>query len=207
MAQYELMFDVSPLDDDAVERIYASYDALVASHGDGTTLTITAEGRTASLAAKRIVEQLEGLVGLEVSRLVEDLVSKTDIASRCEATTQAVGQWIRGVRHRNQPFPPRFNRVGGGVWLWGEVNDWLRRVNRSQDDILYPCRRDYDEVNAWLLERDVRKKLTSISATVRYGGSRAKGRPAAQAAGQSSSLRFNITRVHPRVVVRRGVSK
>jgi len=177
MAQYELMFDVDALDDNATEKIYSTYDALVSSHSDGTTLTITAEGPAAATAAKRLISELDAL-GVTVRRLVEDLVSKADIAARCEATPQAVGQWIRGTRQRSTPFPPRFHRVLGGVWLWGEVNDWLRRVEWPHDDsIEYPCRKDYDEVNGWLSDRDVKRKLTSVIASIQYPHKGRSARP------------------------------
>lgn len=198
MAQYELMFDVDALDDATTEKVYADHDALVSSHQDGTTLTITAEGATAATAAKRVVAELD-MLGVKVRRLTEDLVSRTDIAARCDATPQAVGQWIRGTRQRDTAFPPRLHRVAGGIWLWGEVNDWLRRVGRPYDEgIEYPCRRDYDEINGWLCERDVKQQLTSVSASLHYP----QRKPVSLVGGSQFDYSVDIV-ASSRVVVRR----
>jgi len=193
MAEYELMFEVDDLDDEVTEAIYEHHDALVSSHADGTTLTITAEGPTAVVAAKRIVEELESEMSTMVHRLIEDLVSRADIASRSNATPQAVGLWIRGDRRRDEPFPRRFNRVGGGVWLWGEVNEWLRRVGRSHDEHLrFPCRQDYDEVNAWILDRHSRRRISTVRARVSFPGEASLG---FEAAFEASSRERPRTRV------------
>ena len=173
MTQYELIFDIDALDDSTIEAIYSRHDALISSHSDSTTLVVTADGRTAATASKRIIAELEDSFGVMIRRLVEDLVNKADIASRCDSTPQAVGQWVRGSRRRNSPFPARFNRVGGGVWLWSEVNDWLRRVGRPFDStVSFPCRKDYDEVNAWIAEHEARRRFTSVHARVHYSGDR-----------------------------------
>ncbi|MGH3772363.1 MAG: hypothetical protein ACRDRW_13360 [Pseudonocardiaceae bacterium] len=153
MTQYEWIFVVDDLADDAVDAVYEICDALVSHHGGLTLLTVTAEGGTAVEAAKTIITQLQRDRQLiRVRRAYEDLVTKVDIASRCDTTPQAVGQWVRGKRLREFPFPECFSLIAGGIWLWGEVNDWLRRTGKSADDLEYPHREDYATVNYWVYE-------------------------------------------------------
>ncbi|MDQ2792055.1 MAG: hypothetical protein M3Y73_21010, partial [Actinomycetota bacterium] len=144
MTQYEWIFAVDDLADDTIDAVYETYDALVSHHGGLTLLTLTTEGDTAVEAAKTIITQLQRDRRLvRVRRAYEDLVTKADIASRSNTTPQAAGQWVRGKRLREFPFPECFSLAAGGIWLWGEVNDWLRRTGKSADDIEYPRREDY----------------------------------------------------------------
>ncbi len=153
MTQYEWIFVVDELADDVVDAVYETCDALVSHHGGLTLLTITTEGGTAIEAAKATITLLQQESHLiRVQRAYEDLVTKVDIASRCDTTPQAVGQWARGKRLREFPFPEPFSLVAGGIWIWGEVNDWLRRTGKSSDDIEYPHREDYVSINHWLRE-------------------------------------------------------
>lgn len=148
VAQYEWIFVVDALADDAVDAIYETYDALVSDHGGLTLLTVTAEGATAVEAARTIITQLQQSRQLiRVQRAYEDLVTKVDIAARCSTTPQAVGHWVRGKRLREFPFPECFSLAAGGIWLWGDVNDWLRRTGKHGDDIEYPHREDYVSIN------------------------------------------------------------
>jgi hypothetical protein len=154
MAQYEWIFVIDELADDAVDAVYETCDALVSRHGGLTLLTVTAEGGTAVEAAKAIITLLQQERQLiKVQRAYEDLVTKVDIAARCHTTPQAVGQWVRGKRLRDFPFPEHFSLTGGGIWLWGEVNDWLCRTGKSGDDIEYPYRDDYVSINHWIREK------------------------------------------------------
>ncbi|MGH3873631.1 MAG: hypothetical protein ACRDSR_19330 [Pseudonocardiaceae bacterium] len=153
MTQYEWIFAVDDLADDTIDAVYETCDALVSHHGGLTLLTVTAEGGTAVEAAKTLVTQLQRDRQLvRVRWAYEDLVTKVDIASRCHTTPQAVGQWVRGKRLREFPFPEYFSLTAGGIWLWGDVNDWLRRTGKSADDIEYPHREDYAAVNYWVCE-------------------------------------------------------
>ena len=155
MAEYELILVVDDLADDVVQALYREFDVTVAVHGPSTLMTLTANGETASHAARSVVERLERDFGVVVQRSYHDLVSRTDIAQRCCATPQAVGQWVRGERHRDRPFPEPYNHVGGGVWLWGEVNEWLRSVGRDHDSSGFPDRVDHVEIDHWLAGRSV----------------------------------------------------
>lgn len=164
MGQYEVIFEVDELDDGTIDAIYDRFDALVSAHAGLTLLTVTASGPTAVVAAKRAVEELEGKdVRVIVRRSVEDLVTRVDIANRCGTTPQAVGQWIRGTRQRQVSFPAPYSLVTGGIWLWGEVNEWLRRVGKPHEaELCFPRREDHDELNLWLKERQVRQRVSRI---------------------------------------------
>nr|BFF01114.1 hypothetical protein GCM10020241_27890 [Streptoalloteichus tenebrarius] len=163
MAPFELIFAVDEMAEDAVWTLYEHFDALVATHGATTILTVTTPGPTAPVAAKNVVPQLERLANVVVRRCYEDLVNRVDIAERCRTTPQAVGQWIHGKRLRETPFPEPFNLVNGGVWLWGEVNEWLRRVGKQCDDVHFPCRDDYYEINHWLSERRAQRRIATLN--------------------------------------------
>jgi hypothetical protein len=155
VAEYELIFAVGELADDAMDAVCRAFDATLAGHGCTVLLTVTACGETALAAAQQVAERLEQDHGVAVLRCYEDLVSRGDIAERCGATPQAVGQWVRGERHRGQPFPEPYNHVGGGVWLWGDVNEWLRKVGHAHDEVAFPDKADHVMINYWLAGRAV----------------------------------------------------
>lgn len=153
MGQYELIFVVDRLDEEHAFEIGSTIDAIYSEHGRTNLLTVTSEGVAALAAARDVVVQLETQYGVVVRRAYEDLVTKADIADRAGATVQAVGQWVRGVRQKELPFPESFNLVGGGVWLWADVNDWLRRAGKDHDDVLHPDRDEVEFINEWLRTR------------------------------------------------------
>jgi hypothetical protein len=161
----ELIFSVDPMDDDVVWEIYEKFDAVVATHSGITLIEVSVEGNHPVRAAKKAVRELERIDGVHVLRCYEDLVSRADIAERASATVQAVGHWIRGTRHKGHPFPQAFNLVNGGVWLWGEVNNWLARVGKPVDNAYYPSREDHLEVNKWITERCFVRQLALTSGT------------------------------------------
>lgn len=151
MAKYELIFETDPLSQEQEDSVYEHFDALVAVHGPTTLVTLTADGGAAVEAVVQSVLQLRAL-GIEVVRLYEDLVDRGEIARRAGVTPQAVGLWVRGERHLEQPFPTPHNAVAGGVWLWGEVNDWLNALGKS-DGFERPSRSQHSELNGWIVRR------------------------------------------------------
>jgi hypothetical protein len=154
MTDFELTFEVDELPDDVLDAIDQEFDAVVSGHPGLTLITVLVPGVTALGAAKTAVKKLEHLPGVVVRRICEDLVNRRDIAERSNVSIQAVGQWIRGDRHKFNAFPQPFNFVGGGVWLWPEVNDWLRRTEKEFDEsVAFPCRNDYYEINRWISHR------------------------------------------------------
>ncbi|GAB3717001.1 hypothetical protein GCM10027598_27310 [Amycolatopsis oliviviridis] len=154
MGQYELIFSIDRLEEEHAFEISNTIDVMYSEHGRTSLLTVTSEGDTALTAATDVVAQLETQFGVIIHRAYEDLVTKADIAGRAGATVQAVGQWVRGVRRKELPFPEPFNLVSGGVWLWADVNEWLREAGKTYDDeVLHPNHDDLELINAWLRTR------------------------------------------------------
>ncbi len=119
-------------------------------------MTVSAEGSSAFEAAQSAVANLEQL-GVHVQHTSEDLVTRRDIAERLGLTAQAVGLWVRGERHAEDPFPESFNSVAGGVWLWGDVTAWAHRHGLDvEQDVHFPSREDHARIDAWLADRDHR---------------------------------------------------
>ncbi len=152
MKTYELIFETDPIDEHLQDTIDEHFDALISGHGASYFVTLSAEGRDSREAALTSAGTLTRL-GVHVRRLSEDLVTRSDIAERVGKTPQAVGNWVRGERQAADPFPAPYNYVAGGVWLWGEVNEWLARTHGPADDIAYPTRDDYSAVNYVLTAR------------------------------------------------------
>lgn len=139
---YELSFEVPAITDEIEDSLVERLDAVVGVHSGVTVVTLLEDGETALQAALRAALQLERL-GAPPLRLVDDLVSRSEIARRATRTPQAVGQWIRGARHAATPFPRAYVVGASELWLWGEVVPALRaRGIAVEDDVEYPSRRD-----------------------------------------------------------------
>jgi len=144
---YELIFETDPIEEHLQDKIDEYFDdALMSMQGKSFFVTVSADGLSGAESALRAASLLEKL-GVRVRRLAEDLVTRKDIAARTNNSPQAVGQWVRGERHADVPFPEPYNYVAGGVWLWAEIHDWLTRISAPVDDVSYPSRRDYALVN------------------------------------------------------------
>ncbi|HEY8717981.1 helix-turn-helix domain-containing protein [Pengzhenrongella sp.] len=147
-APFELIFEFPALSEDLEDAIAGCFDALIATHSEVTTVTLSAEGDTCLLAASSAIDGLRTL-GANPLRLVDDLVSRGEIARRAGVTPQAVGLWIRGERHAGTAFPRRFVTAGGGLWLWAEVVPALAERGVAIDDgVQYPTRRDAQLIGA-----------------------------------------------------------
>jgi hypothetical protein len=155
MSEYECMFVVDPLSDDLEEELASSLDAFVGGHGAVTLVTINIEGPDAVVAAQDAVGKMESL-GVGVRRLYDDLVTRTQIATRAAVSTQGVGLWARGERQVDRPFPEPFVLAGGGLWRWGEVNEWLRQSGHKHDDVCHPSAVESAQLNSWLAGGRVR---------------------------------------------------
>lgn len=150
MAAFELVFEIDALGDERESVLLQSFDCFVGGHGRVMLLTITWEGADATEAAFSAFAEPRRR-GVKVRRFAEDLVTRSAIAQRSGKTTQAVGLWVRGERQQGDPFPAPYVVAGGGLWLWGEVNHWLRRQGYASDeDIAYPTRTDHARVNGAL---------------------------------------------------------
>ena len=153
MSEFELILAVDALTPEQEDAIYAHCDALISSHGDSTRLTVTAEGTDVLEGAHKIFALLASL-GVGTRRMYEDFVTRGDIAQRAGVSRQAVGLWVRGERLQESPFPGVYSTVGGGIWLWGEVDGWLREnvTSYAGEGIDYPSRMDYLRLNMELSE-------------------------------------------------------
>jgi predicted DNA-binding transcriptional regulator AlpA len=93
---------------------------------------------------------------LVAKRTYPDFVSRADIAERAAKTRQAVDLWVRGDRQKD--FPRPVHLVGGGVWLWRDVRNWLQQErikNVPEDDTDYPSMDDHAVIDNQLTRRDV----------------------------------------------------
>lgn len=138
---FEIAFVIEQVDDPADERIDRAMELipnLVLSF-DGnltmvTTLVTAADAVEAGVKAAKALEASD----IRVLRTYQDLVTRQDIAERVGVTRQAVGNWVRGERHDDVPFPAPVSLVAGGVWLWGDVADWARSRGYEVEDVSFP---------------------------------------------------------------------
>lgn len=138
---YELSFELPALDEETEDLVADQFDSVIAVHAGVTTITLTAEGEDCVSAAIDAVTTLRN-VGAEPIRLVDDVVSRSEIARRMGVTPQSVGQWIRGERHAETPFPSPYILTEGGLWLWCEVVTALAARGDNVEEMNFPSRRD-----------------------------------------------------------------
>lgn len=148
---YELQLEIAAPTENQLEAAEHNVELVYSSHGPAHYLTIWQEAASPFSAAKNAIAQLRK-AGIKVRRAVEDLVSRQDIAERLGVSRQAVGNWIRGERRGsgNDEFPAPHNAVGGGVWLWKDVNDWARGIAETDGDVEHLEAKDYALINNWL---------------------------------------------------------
>ncbi|MGW2541404.1 helix-turn-helix transcriptional regulator [Kitasatospora sp. NPDC001574] len=153
--EYELTFVVSgaTVDDEAVDKLRESLDALLFRAGGLDLLTVAASGENAVDAALHAVTALSSEVPkIRIHRLDRELVGIQEIADRTERTRQNVAQWVKGERLADgEPFPLAEGTAGRSqVWLWSEVNTWLERHGLG-DGCVYPTRREMAFIDHALL--------------------------------------------------------
>ncbi|MGU3586394.1 helix-turn-helix transcriptional regulator [Rhodococcus sp. C26F] len=152
--EFELIFvipEVADPGDPRISQVEEHLDVVVESHSGLTLATVTAEGSDPVTAALNAAEILSSC-GLPPARSYPDLVTRQDIADRVEVSRQAVGNWVRGQRLQSDPFPSPVHLVGGGVWLWKDVVDWLRRNNYQIDDLPSPSIDEHARIDNLLLD-------------------------------------------------------
>lgn len=132
MPDFEATFRTRPLTEPQEDLVSDVLGGMVGGHGDVTLVTLDLPGESGESAGHAMARTLTEN-GIEVIGVHPDLVTRGVIAERCKETRQAVGNWIRGDRLAASPFPSSFNLVGGGVWRWQEVNDWLRDQGKNHD--------------------------------------------------------------------------
>jgi hypothetical protein len=150
MPEFELVFSTAALTSELEDRLLETFDCTIATHDDLTLVTLSATGHEVPMVARATYAEMEAL-GVQPLRLEPDLVSRRDIAKRVGVTPQAVGLWTARRRRRANPFPTPFTLAGGGLWLWAEVNEWLRAHGETHDEIHFPSREDLDHFNSWLV--------------------------------------------------------
>lgn len=149
MNTFELTFYVSDIPQGLADKLVDEYDAMSGQEHDGRYfVTVEADGVDCVSAAKNMHMQLCAL-GLQITRLVVDLVTRSDIAARLDVSRQAASNWARGARRGH--FPAPVNSVAGGVWLWGDVHRWAVEKGVLRDEgVSYPTLADLDHFNGWL---------------------------------------------------------
>lgn len=149
MNLYEMTFHVEHVDDSLVDTLIDDYDGTVGTDHTGHEFaTVLGKGASFDVAARTMVTDLQSL-GLRLLRLVPDLATRPEIASRLGVTRQAVQNWTSGKRQSG--FPLAVNPVGGGVWSWHDVWDWaITHGHAVGDGVHYPSQAEVDIINAWL---------------------------------------------------------
>lgn len=148
---YELRFEFAPMTDEVEDAVCERLDASFVTHSGVTTAAILTEGPSCLAAALSAVDQLNAL-GAPPLRLVDDLVTRGEIARRARVTPQAVGQWIRGERQATgSPFPRPYVVASTELWLWGEAREALRgRAIVLDVGVDFPDRRDIQVIGGAL---------------------------------------------------------
>ena len=154
---YEVKFevrDITSLDDPRIQVAENELDAFVVLTQDNCTVAIEVDDVPNGIAAGKTAAHALSRAGIVPIRSVPDIVDTSAIASRAEVTRQAVDHWVRGAR--GEGFPDTFWPAGPRVWLWREVNDWLKENSKAFDaDVEYPTKCDHTMLDAYLLSEYV----------------------------------------------------
>lgn len=175
---FEIAFaipEVTDAFDPRVSEVEGAMDVVVSSHGGLSVATVIAGGSDA-IAAGRTASAILSSCGLPPQRTYPDLVSRQDIADRLDVSRQAVGNWVRGERHHEFPFPAPVNMVAGGVWLWGDIAVWLRRTGRDSDELEFPTLADHARLDGILVRSteselgkwELMRRVGTISARIGF---------------------------------------
>lgn len=169
MLEFELTFMLEELSDDVADKLLDSFDCVTGIDHDGRGyITLSEFGIDAQSAATKAAMALRGY-GLRPMRLQPDLVGRAEIAERAGVTPQAVGNWVRGDRYRADRFPAMFSEAAGGVWLWGDVLDWLHQRGMCTEETLrYPTLNDVDRLNVELSESASQTRAFTVPASITF---------------------------------------
>ncbi|MGW4896885.1 helix-turn-helix transcriptional regulator [Kitasatospora sp. NPDC004240] len=166
---YELTFVVSgtSVDDaDTVEALEHELDAMLYRGGGVDLLTIVTPGDSCLAAALQAVSDVGRVAShLQLLRLDRNLVGVAEIAQRTSRTRQNVNQWINGDRQGKARFPlPEGTAGRSHVWLWSEVNRWLRIIGLD-DGFEYPTRDEMAIIDSMLIR--ARQGAVPVSSKAR----------------------------------------
>lgn len=159
---YEFVFEVAHLSEHRLEQVERFYDCVVATHGRATTLSTLVPGVDGVTAAREVLTVVIS-AGITVERLVDDLVTRAEIATRVGVTPQAVGLWVRGERNRVARFPdPYVYAAGATLWLWGDVVEFLREIGATVDGSAhYPSRQETLQIAGLILEASAGRRVAA----------------------------------------------
>lgn len=162
---FEWMFvvpDITGPDDPRIDALYERSDALVESHGGLNIVTVLVPGRT-GIDAARVAVGILGDCGLTAVRSYPDLVTRGDITERTGMERQTVDHWIRGQRRKG--FPDPVHLAGRGLWLWRDIDEWLKREGvgpGAEDDVAYPLLADHAAIDNHLRRKVVVSGVMSV---------------------------------------------
>lgn len=146
---YSLAFVIEPIDDATIDNLaaegidWSQMGRLQLAHADETGESFLGAVRTA-------FDRLRSL-GVQPTRLRLDLVSASEIAARTDVSRPAVTKWTK-QDGGDWPFPVEFDwSTTGPVWVWADVNDWLRQTGREGYDVGYsPSLADVEQADRWI---------------------------------------------------------
>jgi predicted DNA-binding transcriptional regulator AlpA len=144
-------------DDELVESITEHLGDFAWSVVDGVTrATLFIEsGNIVSHVVDSAHRIQHKIPGSRIDEVDEELVAIPDISARTKVHRETVRAWINGTRGAGD-FPMPVGSLGGGgrgsmrAWRWAEVNAWLDQHYSLGDGYLYPSRKEYAEINAFL---------------------------------------------------------
>ena len=145
---YDLTFVVDPVSDQLVDNLYEQGDFDFNLSGcDGLVLFSTSIFvDDPVLGALKFAHKLQSH-DVHVRRLDHGLVNQTVIAKLCGVTRQAVSLWVNNIDTADL-FPPPFTFVTAPLWVWGEVNEWLKRTGKNcAEDTRYMSSAQVDQFN------------------------------------------------------------
>lgn len=148
MPTYELTFVVDPVDEEK-EVALLEDDINLVQHGQLQYVYISVRARSGLAAASAAISRLHGH-GVNVLRARLDLVNKAEIAERAGVSRPAVQKWTQLTG--DDGFPPEHDHGPlGTVWVWEDVNAWLRMTGKAHGEADRGLRsREVATVNAHL---------------------------------------------------------
>jgi hypothetical protein len=109
------------------------FEASAGGSNGQTLIDIVIDEDRAATAARTSIRGLAA-IGIDIERFDLDLVTTTDIASRCNTHRESVRLWSTGQRREN--FPTAYSAAGGSaLWRWADVYEWLQLQSIEIDDL------------------------------------------------------------------------